>query len=269
MNGALTNAENIADNGGIKVAYAAYQKHIENSGPDPLLPGLSNYTANQLFWITGAQLWCTVTRPEYDKTQITTNEHTPFRWVKMRSTTSSTFMLAFHFVSGIALSAHLVIRINFRKILIVKWAVVWIQQINAKFGKTNIWWIHLLRGFFLIHNWRFRLIRLLNLKSGKSALFGRTSHKSVRHLAHSLIWLYLSDHGLYCQNCQQNWDQVIQSVDWNTLKIIGFSRSNSIFGPFEISQITQAQCCDIKWQMPSEDTVPKNIKLSSVRLNWA
>lgn len=79
VNGENTQSENIADNGGIKVAYAAYQKYVEENGPDPVLPGL-NYTANQLFWISGAQLWCTVTRPEYEITQTTTNVHTPFNY---------------------------------------------------------------------------------------------------------------------------------------------------------------------------------------------
>ncbi|XP_037025005.1 neprilysin-2-like [Bradysia coprophila] len=76
VNGEKTLDENIADNGGIKVAYAAYQKYVEKNGADPVLPGL-NYTSNQLFWISGAQLWCSVTRPAYIETSNVLNDHTP------------------------------------------------------------------------------------------------------------------------------------------------------------------------------------------------
>lgn len=79
MNGVNTNAENIADNGAIKVLYTAYQKFIQQNGPDPRLVGL-NYTTNQLFWISGAQTLCAVTRPEFDVTQYITNIHTPFKF---------------------------------------------------------------------------------------------------------------------------------------------------------------------------------------------
>lgn len=56
--------------------YSAYQKFVERNGPEPILPGL-NYTQNQLFWISAAQLWCAVTRPEFDTVQYTTDVHAP------------------------------------------------------------------------------------------------------------------------------------------------------------------------------------------------
>lgn len=56
--------ENIADVGGVKAAYAAYQRFVQQNGPEPLLPGL-NFTSNQLFWISGAQIWCSTMKPEY------------------------------------------------------------------------------------------------------------------------------------------------------------------------------------------------------------
>ncbi|XP_055304830.1 neprilysin-2-like [Sitodiplosis mosellana] len=76
VNGVNTQGENIADNGGVKGIYEAYQTFVNLNGPDPLLPGL-HYTQNQLFWISAAQLWCAVTRPEFDTIQYTTDFHAP------------------------------------------------------------------------------------------------------------------------------------------------------------------------------------------------
>lgn len=58
--------ENIADNGGIKESYLAYQKWEEDNGPEPRLPGLE-YTPQQMFWISAAQTWCSVYRPGMSK----------------------------------------------------------------------------------------------------------------------------------------------------------------------------------------------------------
>lgn len=62
--------------GGIKEAYLAYQKYATENGHEPRLPGL-NYTTNQLFWISAAQTWCNVYRPEAMKMRITTGVHSP------------------------------------------------------------------------------------------------------------------------------------------------------------------------------------------------
>jgi neprilysin len=62
LNGINTQGENIADNGGIKEAYLAYKKFVDQNGEEPPLPGL-NMTSNQLFWISAAQTWCSVSRP--------------------------------------------------------------------------------------------------------------------------------------------------------------------------------------------------------------
>lgn len=58
LNGILTNAEDIADNCGLKAAYMAYRKLISKRGEEePGLPVL-NYTPNQLFFIAASQTWC-------------------------------------------------------------------------------------------------------------------------------------------------------------------------------------------------------------------
>ncbi|XP_011500775.1 PREDICTED: neprilysin-11-like [Ceratosolen solmsi marchali] len=58
VNGINTQGENIADNGGIREAYRAYQK-LKSRNPNQLaLPGLVDYTQDQLFFLGFAQVWC-------------------------------------------------------------------------------------------------------------------------------------------------------------------------------------------------------------------
>lgn len=79
MNGKYNLGENLADVGGFRAAYGAYQQFVQKNGPEPTLPNL-NYTTNQLFWITGAYNLCSKSRPEFDIEQYTTNVHTPFNY---------------------------------------------------------------------------------------------------------------------------------------------------------------------------------------------
>lgn len=76
MNGINTQGENIADNGGIKQAYYAYNEWERRNGKEPLLPGL-DYTPQQMFWISAANVWCTKNRPESLRMDITTGQHSP------------------------------------------------------------------------------------------------------------------------------------------------------------------------------------------------
>lgn len=62
LNGINTQGENIADNGGIKESYLAYQKWVNENGAEQRLPGL-DFTPQQLFWLSAAQTWCSVYRP--------------------------------------------------------------------------------------------------------------------------------------------------------------------------------------------------------------
>lgn len=52
-------SENIADNGGIREAYRAYLRlKKRKKSTEKLLPGLSEYSQEQLFFIGFAQVWC-------------------------------------------------------------------------------------------------------------------------------------------------------------------------------------------------------------------
>lgn len=76
INGIKTQGENIADNGGIKEAYLAYNTWVKQNQPEGKLPGLE-YTPNQLFWISAAQNWCSKHRSEAVELQVTTDVHAP------------------------------------------------------------------------------------------------------------------------------------------------------------------------------------------------
>ncbi|KAG7158196.1 neprilysin-1-like isoform X2 [Homarus americanus] len=80
LNGVNTQGENIADNGGLREALLAYQKYIERSGEEPRLPGLTNYTPFQLFFLANANIWCGAITTEGLLNQVLTDSHSPARY---------------------------------------------------------------------------------------------------------------------------------------------------------------------------------------------
>jgi predicted metalloendopeptidase len=76
LNGINTQGENIADNGGIKEAYRAYNSWVSRNGAEPRLPGV-NYTPRQLFWVSAANVWCAKYRPKALKLRVLTGVHSP------------------------------------------------------------------------------------------------------------------------------------------------------------------------------------------------
>lgn len=76
LNGINTQGENIADNGGIKQSYQAYQAWVLENAPEKTLPGLP-YTQQQMFWVSAAQTWCNLHRTEAMKGRILTGVHSP------------------------------------------------------------------------------------------------------------------------------------------------------------------------------------------------
>ena len=80
LNGAATQGENIADNGGMYEAIGAYRSWVKDNGAEKTLPGLGNYTAEQLFYISFGNIWCGNERKEYLKKIILSDEHAPGRY---------------------------------------------------------------------------------------------------------------------------------------------------------------------------------------------
>jgi endothelin-converting enzyme/putative endopeptidase len=72
LNGRLTLGENTADNGGTRLAYAAYKSAIAGQTPSPQPDG---YTPDQRFFLAYAQSWCENARPEAMRMQAQTDPH--------------------------------------------------------------------------------------------------------------------------------------------------------------------------------------------------
>jgi membrane metallo-endopeptidase-like protein 1 len=79
VSGVNTQGENIADNGGYKEALRAYARLVEEQGEELSLPGL-NYSPRQMFWLSGASVWCTSMREETLKNRVLTDPHSPARF---------------------------------------------------------------------------------------------------------------------------------------------------------------------------------------------
>ncbi|KAK4879427.1 hypothetical protein RN001_007573 [Aquatica leii] len=92
LNGVNTQGENIADNAGMKVSYLAYQSWVKENGIEPKLPGL-DYSPNQMFWISAAQLWCSKYRKEEMLNAILSDDHAPPKFRIIGSLSNSEYFL--------------------------------------------------------------------------------------------------------------------------------------------------------------------------------
>ncbi|XP_076377892.1 uncharacterized protein LOC117219826 [Megalopta genalis] len=74
--GEHTSGENIADSMGLQAVFAAYQRRQRNCEvPDPMLPGFENFTNDQLFFLSTANVWCTVYDPDKIATRLKYDPH--------------------------------------------------------------------------------------------------------------------------------------------------------------------------------------------------
>ena len=76
LNGKLTLGENLADVGGLWLAWMAWLDKAQDAHID-MNAKTEGYTPDQRFWIAYAQQWCTQTRPEQLRTQAQTDPHSP------------------------------------------------------------------------------------------------------------------------------------------------------------------------------------------------
>jgi len=77
VNGKLTLGENIADLGGLKIAYAAYQLTLKGK---PAPAKIDGFTGDQRFFLSWAQVWRQLQRPEALRRQLLTDPHSPGIW---------------------------------------------------------------------------------------------------------------------------------------------------------------------------------------------
>ncbi|ORX64409.1 zincin [Anaeromyces robustus] len=82
VNGKNTLGENLADNGGLARAYEAWKISISKDPEHAVernkaLPGLSDYSYDQLFYISFGQGWCINATPEYVISKIENDVHSP------------------------------------------------------------------------------------------------------------------------------------------------------------------------------------------------
>ncbi|CAH1389312.1 unnamed protein product [Nezara viridula] len=78
VNGNNTLSENLADDGGLRNAFNAYQMYTkENNLKELGLPGLEEFSSNQLFFLSFAQMWCSEYTDSSLSDTIEYDEHSP------------------------------------------------------------------------------------------------------------------------------------------------------------------------------------------------
>jgi putative endopeptidase len=79
INGELTLGENIADIGGLKIAYAAFKK-AQSKHPETADKKIDGFTPDQRFFLAYAQIWRANQRDELTKLRLATDPHSPGRF---------------------------------------------------------------------------------------------------------------------------------------------------------------------------------------------
>jgi len=79
LNGKLTLGENTADNGGLRIAYAALLDTLAAQNK-PVTDRIDGYTEAQRFFLGFAQIWCTNESEEFARQLALTDEHSSPRW---------------------------------------------------------------------------------------------------------------------------------------------------------------------------------------------
>jgi putative endopeptidase len=77
MDGKLTLGENIADLGGMTIAYDAFMESMKENGRQEDIDG---FTPEQRFFLGWAQVWATKATDEFERLQVSTDPHAVARW---------------------------------------------------------------------------------------------------------------------------------------------------------------------------------------------
>jgi putative endopeptidase len=100
VNGELTQGENIADLGGVKLAYAALQKALAKH-PEARDQKIDGFTPEQRFFLSFATIWKSKQRDEDLKLRLNTDPHSPARYrVNGPLSNLSEFQKAFNIPDG-------------------------------------------------------------------------------------------------------------------------------------------------------------------------
>jgi putative endopeptidase len=101
VDGQLTLGENIADIGGVKLAFAAYRA-LRASAPEADIA--DGFTEDQQFFLSAGQVWCAKLRPEMEAMLVTVDPHAPAQW-RVNGTLAATpeFARAFRCKPGSAM----------------------------------------------------------------------------------------------------------------------------------------------------------------------
>src|SRR5213080_2513847 len=98
VNGRLTLGEDIADLGGLRIAYAAFQRSLAGLARPPDIDGL---TPEQRFFLAWAQIWRSKATDQFLRNQVTVDPHAPARWRVMGPLSNlPEFARAFHCGEG-------------------------------------------------------------------------------------------------------------------------------------------------------------------------
>ncbi len=79
INGQLTEGENLADDGGVKLAFAALKKALAKN-PETATQKIDGFTPEQRFFLGWAQVWRANTRDEALKLRLNTDPHSPTKF---------------------------------------------------------------------------------------------------------------------------------------------------------------------------------------------
>lgn len=89
IDGVNTQGENIADNGGIKQAFGAYEDWLAENGAEGETLADVPLSHHQLFFLNFAQVWCGTMRPEATRNKLKTAVHSPGQFRVIGTLTNS------------------------------------------------------------------------------------------------------------------------------------------------------------------------------------